>query len=163
MAARRSNSESAGKHHDGRQHWRIPPCRAILAGRGFTRMGTNKALPPIEAVRLIETLLQTLRPLFREAVIVAKVLASYAVLGVPVWCDRIPERGTPGGIYGAVFHSASLQIFCVPCDMPVSNPSVIAIMRDVVSGYDLAVQRTADACQPLRAVYSKSCFPTWKR
>jgi molybdopterin-guanine dinucleotide biosynthesis protein A len=132
---------------------------AILAGGGSTRMGTNKAVLPFGGVRVIETLLQALCPLFLEIAIVANEPAPYADLGVPVWPDRIPGKGALGGIYTAVFQSASPQTFCIACDMPFANPAVIAFLRDTAPGFDAVVPRTADGYQPLHAVYGKTCLP----
>jgi len=131
----------------------------VLAGGRSTRMGRNKALLPWAGTRLIERLLITLRPLFRDVAIVANEAAPYADLGVPIWPDRLPGKGALGGIYTAVFHSTSPQTFCLACDMPFPNPAVIAYLREVAPGYDVVVPRTADGYQPLHAVYSRTCLP----
>ena len=122
-------------------------------------MGTNKALLEFGGARLIERLVRTTRPLFREIAIIANDPETYAYLGIPIWPDRIPGKGSLGGIYTAVYHSTFPQIFCIACDMPFPNPTVIAYLRDLASGYDVVVPRTADGYQPLHAVYSKSCLP----
>ncbi|MBI1999904.1 MAG: molybdenum cofactor guanylyltransferase [candidate division NC10 bacterium] len=132
---------------------------AILAGGRSTRMGTNKALLPFDGVRIIDGLLRKLRPLFPEVLVIANDRDVYADLGVPVFPDRIPEKGSLGGIYTAVFHSTFPQTFCIACDMPLANPAVIAYLRDRASGYDVVVPRTADGYQPLHAVYGKACLP----
>ena len=130
-----------------------------LAGGRSGRMGANKALLEFGGVRIIERLLRTIRPLSPEIVIVANDPDTYADLGVPVWPDRIPEKGALGGIYTAVFHSTFPQTFCIACDMPFPNRAVIAYLRDLAFGYDVVVPRTADGYQPLHAVYSKTCLP----
>jgi len=132
---------------------------AILAGGRSTRMGTNKALLEFGGERIIERLLHTIRALFPEIMIVANDPDTYAYLGVPIWPDRIPEKGALGGIYTAVFHGASPQTFCIACDMPFANPAVVAYLRDMAPGYDVVVPRTLDGYQPLHAVYSKTCLP----
>ena len=131
----------------------------VLAGGRSTRMGTNKALLEFGGARLIERLVRTTRPLFREIAIIANDPETYAYLGIPIWPDRIPGKGSLGGIYTAVYHSTFPQIFCMACDMPFPNSTVIAYLRDLASGYDVVVPRTADGYQPLHAVYSKSCLP----
>ncbi len=131
----------------------------VLAGGRSTRMGTNKALLEFGGARLIERLIRTTRPLFREIAIIANDPETYAYLGVPIWPDRIPGKGSLGGIYTAVHHCTFPQIFCIACDMPFPNPTVIAYLRDLASGYDVVVPRTADGYQPLHAVYSKTCLP----
>ncbi len=132
---------------------------AILAGGRSTRMGANKALLHFGGVRIIEGLLRKIRPLFPEILAIANDRDAYADLGVPIWPDRIPEQGSLGGIYTAVFHSTFPQTFCIACDMPLANPAVIAYLRDGAAGYDVVVPRTADGYQPLHAVYSKTCLP----
>jgi molybdenum cofactor guanylyltransferase len=131
----------------------------VLAGGRSTRMGTNKALLEFDGIRLIERLVRTIRPLFREIAIVANDPETYAYLGVPIWADRIPGKGSLGGIYTAVYHSTFPQTFCIACDMPFPNPTVIAYLRDLASGYDVVVPRTADGYQPLHAFYSQTCLP----
>lgn len=132
---------------------------AILAGGRSTRMGINKALLTLGGVRLIEGLLDAIRSLFREVMIIAGDPDTYAYLGVPVFPDRLPEKGSLGGIYTAVFHGAFPHTFCIACDMPFPSRAVIAYLRDAAPGYDVVVPRTAEGYQPLHAVYGKGCLP----
>jgi molybdopterin-guanine dinucleotide biosynthesis protein A len=122
-------------------------------------MGTNKALLEFGGVRIIQGLLAKIRPLFPEILIIANEQALYADLGVPVIPDRIPEKGSLGGIYTAVYHSAFPQAFCIACDMPLASPAMIAHLCGLAAGYDVVVPRTAEGYQPLHAVYGKTCLP----
>ncbi len=122
-------------------------------------MGTNKALLEFGGARIIDGLLSKIRPLFPETLIIANERDAYADLGVPVVPDRIPGKGSLGGIYTAVSHSAFPQAFCIACDMPLASPAVIAHLRDLAPGYDVVVPRTAEGYQPLHAVYGKNCLP----
>jgi molybdopterin-guanine dinucleotide biosynthesis protein A len=131
----------------------------VLAGGHSTRMGTNKALLEFDGVRLIERLIRTIRPLFREIAIVTNDPVPYADLDVPIWPDRIQGKGALGGIYTAVYHSTFPQTFCIACDMPFPNSTLITFLRDCSPGYDVVVPRTADGYQPLHAVYGKTCLP----
>ncbi len=131
---------------------------AVLAGGRSTRMGTNKALIEFGGMRIIEHLIRTIRPLFREIAIIANDPESYADLDVPVWPDRLPGKGALGGIYTALLQSASPYTFCIACDMPFPNRAVIAYLRDLATGYDVVVPQTPDGYQPLHAVYSKNCL-----
>ncbi len=132
---------------------------AILAGGRSLRMGTNKALLTLGGTRLIQVLVDAIRPLFAELMIVANDPDTYADLGLSVFPDRIPEKGSLGGIYTAVFHSASPRTFCIACDMPFPNRAVIAYLCQAAAGYDVVVPRTADGYQPLHAIYGKACLP----
>jgi molybdopterin-guanine dinucleotide biosynthesis protein A len=122
-------------------------------------MGANKALLEFGGIRIIEGLLAKLHPLFPEILIIANERDVYAELGVPVLPDRIPGKGSLGGIYTAVYHGAFPQAFCIACDMPLASPAVIACLRDLAPGYDVVVPRTAEGYQPLHAVYGKRCLP----
>lgn len=122
-------------------------------------MGTNKALLEFGGMRIIEGLLRKMRPLFPEILIIANERDAYADLGVPVLPDRIPEKGSLGGIYTAVVHGVFPQAFCIACDMPLASPAVIAHLRDLAPGYDVVVPRTSEGYQPLHAVYGKTCLP----
>jgi molybdopterin-guanine dinucleotide biosynthesis protein A len=121
-------------------------------------MGTNKALLEFGGVRIIDGLLSKIRPLFPETLIIANEQDPYADLGVPVIPDRIPGKGSLGGIYTALVHGAFPQAFCIACDMPLASPAVIAYLRDLAPGYEVVVPRTAEGYQPLHAVYAKSCL-----
>jgi molybdopterin-guanine dinucleotide biosynthesis protein A len=132
---------------------------AILAGGRSTRMGSNKALLQFGRTRFIDRLLDTIRPLFHEVLIIANDPDTYAHLGVSVWPDRIPDSGSLGGIYTAVHHSTSPHTFCIACDMPFPNQAVITHLRDLSPRFDIVVPRTQDGYQPLHAVYGKACLP----
>ena len=122
-------------------------------------MGSDKGLLRIGHRRLIEVVLETIRPLFPETVIVANETTAYQGLGVPVVPDRVPDKGPLGGIHAALCSSRFPYTFCIACDMPFPNPAVIAYLRDGASGYDVVVPRTSDGYQPLHAVYGKACLP----
>ncbi len=78
---------------------------------------------------------------------------------MPIWPDRISDTEALGGIYTAVFHSASSQTFCIAYDMPFPNRAVITYLRDLALGYDAVVPQTSDGYQPPHAVYSKTGLP----
>jgi molybdopterin-guanine dinucleotide biosynthesis protein A len=132
---------------------------AILAGGKSTRMGTNKALLSFGGRSILEGLLGKMRPLFPEMLLIANDPAPYRHLGLPVYPDRIPEKGSLGGIYTALHHSAFHRTFCIACDMPLADPRVIGLLCDLAPDYDVVVPRTPEGYQPLHAVYSRSCLP----
>jgi molybdopterin-guanine dinucleotide biosynthesis protein A len=131
---------------------------AVLAGGDSTRMGINKALLPFGGVRMIEGIIQKIRPLFAEIHIVANEPNPYAYLGLPIVPDQVRGKGPLGGIYSALLYSRSPQTFCVACDMPLVNPAVVAYLRDAAVGYDVVVPKMPDGYQPLHAIYGKACL-----
>ncbi len=132
---------------------------AILAGGLCRRMGRNKALLPFGGRRIIDGLLDKLRGLFSEVLVVVSDPAPYADLAARTIRDRLPGKGPLGGIYTAVSSSAFPYTFCIACDMPLANPALIAYLCEQAAGYDAVVPRTPDGYQPLHAVYGKGCLP----
>ena len=131
---------------------------AVLAGGRSRRMGSDKGLLRIGPRRLIEVVLETIRPLFPETVIVADETAAYQGLGVPVVPDRIPGKGPLGGIHAALCSSRFPYTFCIACDMPLVNPAVVAHLCALGPGYDAVVPEWEAGYEPLHALYGQSCL-----
>ena len=131
---------------------------AVLAGGRSQRMGSDKGLLPFGGRRLIQVVLDTLRPLFSEVVIVANDPVTYGGFGVPVVPDRIPGKGPLGGIHAALSATPSPHAFCVACDMPFVSPTVVNHLCALAPGYDAVVPHLDAGCEPLHAVYGRSCL-----
>lgn len=131
---------------------------AILAGGDSFRMGCEKAFIELEGKSLIRRTLDTLAPLFPRLMIISNRVGRYDSLGVPVYPDRVPDKGPLGGIYTALSRSAD-PVFVVACDMPFLNPDLIRYLLDRFKGHDAALFRSPDGSHPLHAVYSPSILP----
>ena len=136
---------------------------AVLAGGRSRRMGSDKGLLRIGSRRLIDVVLETIRRLFPEVLVVANDPTAYEGLGVPIVPDRIPEIGPLGGIHAALCASHAPHTFCVACDMPLVNPAVVAHLCRLAPGYDAIVPEWDAGCEPLHAVYAQSCLPHVER
>jgi molybdopterin-guanine dinucleotide biosynthesis protein A len=126
-------------------------------------MGSDKGLLPFGGRRLIEVVLDAIGPLFPEILIVANDPTAYAGFGVRVVPDRIPGRGPLGGIHAALCSNRSPHTFCFACDMPFLNPAVIVHLSALAPGYDAVVPRSDAGCEPLHAIYGRSCLPHVER
>lgn len=135
----------------------------VLAGGLSTRMGTNKALLEVGGVRLIDGAAATLRALFPEVLVIANDPAPYAGLGLPILPDLIPGKGPLGGLYTAVSAASHPHAFCLACDMPFANPTLIRYLAGLAEGHDVVVPRAAEGVQPLHAVYGKGCLEAMRR
>ena len=82
-----------------------PATIAILAGGQSRRMGTDKALLPINGQSLIERVAARCQTLDLPLIIIANQVERFAGLGLPVYPDEIPDKGSMGGIYTALVHS----------------------------------------------------------
>lgn len=137
----------------------------VLAGGKNLRLGRSKALETIGGKSLIERVVERLRPLSRQILIVT----SQEGLDLPVTdkeeilTDFYPGKGPLGGIYTGLAASRSLCNVVVACDMPFLNTELLRYMIDLSHDFDAVVPRlAAGMLEPLHAVYSKGCLKSIK-
>jgi molybdopterin-guanine dinucleotide biosynthesis protein A len=97
-----------------------------------------------------------------ETILIVNRPDDYAHLGLPMFSDMIPDKGSLGGIYSAIHHSRSDSALVLACDMPLVNPPLLRYMiglRGEEGGpYDVIVPRVEGHSQGLQAIYSRSCL-----
>ena len=130
----------------------------ILAGGKSIRMGQDKAFIEVNGIPIILRVFAVLDRLFRQTIIVANEKEPYAALNIPVYSDLVPGQGALGGLYTGLVYSAFPYSFCVACDMPFLNQTLIEYLLTKTEHYDAVVPRTSDGLQPLHAIYSKKCL-----
>lgn len=136
---------------------------AINAGGKSSRMGTDKSFVPVLGKPMIEHVLDRVRGLGQdETIVITNRLEDYAHLGLPLFSDVLPDKGSLGGIYSAVAHSQHEYTLVVACDMPFLNPDLlrhmIALIGEPGGPYDVIVPRVDEHPQGLHAIYSKGCL-----
>jgi len=134
----------------------------ILAGGRNSRIGQNKAFLEIGGKMIIERTIEIYKKIFDEILIITNTPEDYQYLGLKVYTDLIPNRGSLGGIYTGLHYSKSDYAFFAACDMPFLNERVI---RHIIKGardYDIIVPYYKHRLHPLHAVYSKRCLPIFK-
>jgi molybdopterin-guanine dinucleotide biosynthesis protein A len=132
----------------------------ILAGGRNTRIGKEKALLRLEGGQpLIVRIIEILKPLFREMLLIANRREAYRDCGLPVVEDLVKRKGPLGGIFTGLTHSTSEYNFVMGCDMPFVEPRLIAYMMETAIGSDVVIPEIGGEVEPLFAVYSKSCIP----
>jgi molybdopterin-guanine dinucleotide biosynthesis protein A len=130
----------------------------ILSGGRSIRMGENKAFLEIEGTPIINRIHNVFKRLFEEIIIVTDQKELFRNVDAKICSDLIPNRGALGGLYTGLFFSSFLYSFCVACDMPFLNESVIKYLIQSIGAFDVIVPRTKDGLQPLHAIYSKNCL-----
>ena len=131
---------------------------AILSGGASRRMGVNKSLAELAGKPLILHTLERVRQVNAPLLLITNSPAEYLRFGVPMVGDVHPGKGSLGGIYSALVHSATPYVLCVACDMPFINPSLIHYLLSLRTGFDAVVPVIDDQPQGLHAVYHRRCI-----
>lgn len=131
----------------------------VLAGGASTRMGQDKAHLPWGDRTLVEHIIETLRPVTDEIIVVAKDAAPLSHLRARVVEDLVLGAHALGGLYTGLTLAAHERCFVCACDTPFMNPSLIQYLVEQADGWDLVIPRTREGLQPLHAVYRKSVLP----
>jgi len=137
---------------------------AVLAGGASQRMGQNKALLPLGGQPMIARVIQRVRPLADETIVIANSLDDYGFLGVRVESDRYPGVGPLAGLHAALEAARADLVVLLACDMPFINVALLRYLLSYVVDADAVVPRVAGREEPLHAVYRRAaCLPPVER
>ena len=137
----------------------------VLAGGKNLRLGRIKALETIGGKKLIERVVERLRPLASQILIVtSREQSELLVTGkAEILVDIYPGKGPLGGIYTGLLASQSSYSIVVACDMPFLNIELLRYMIELSRDFDAVVPRLGEGkVEPLHAIYSKSCLGNMK-
>lgn len=132
----------------------------IVAGGKSTRLGRTKALEIIDGKSLIKRIVERLKPLTSQILIVTSPEQSgLSIVGKPeILVDLFPGKGPLGGLYTGLLASRSPRSVVVACDMPFLNQDLLSYMVQISASFDLVLPRLNNMVEPLHAVYSKDCL-----
>jgi molybdopterin-guanine dinucleotide biosynthesis protein A len=133
----------------------------ILAGGKNLRLGRDKTLEIIGGKSLIERVLERLKPLTNQIIIVTstKPFNLPFAFKIKTTMDAYPGKGPLGGIYSGLLASQSTYNIIVACDMPFLNTRLLRYMLELSSNFDAVIPRLEESMiEPLHAVYSRSCL-----
>jgi molybdopterin-guanine dinucleotide biosynthesis protein A len=131
----------------------------IQAGGKSTRMGGQpKALLELGGRRIIDRVVEVVRAVTDETLIVTNTPELYASLGLPMVPDVFPDHGSLGGIYSGLKAAASAAAFTVACDMPFLVPAVARLVTSRAGEADVVIPRVGTQLETLHACYGKSCL-----
>jgi molybdenum cofactor guanylyltransferase len=129
----------------------------ILAGGQSRRMGRDKALIDFQGQPIIIHVINTLRALTNDIVIVSNRSELYEPLGARVVADYDPPCGPLGGIAAGLKAVDSELAIVVACDMPFLNVALLRWLIDQAACYDAVVPQTGAEYEPLHAIYRRTC------
>lgn len=153
-------------HQTGSDH--PPLSAAVLAGGKSERMGRDKAFLRLEpgGLMLLEIVLDRLRGVADDVLIVANDAQRHEGFGARVVPDALPGFGTLSGIHAALSAAAHEHCLIVACDMPLLSPAVLEYMAAQPRDYDVLIPQTPGVSrqgnsgqiyQTLHAIYSRQC------
>jgi molybdopterin-guanine dinucleotide biosynthesis protein A len=130
----------------------------ILAGGQSRRMGRDKALIDYQGRPIIAHVIDTLRAVSDDLVVVSNRSELYGSFGARVVPDYDPPCGPLGGIAVGLQAARHPLTVVVACDMPFLNVLLLRRLIDLADGYDAVVPQTGDEFEPLHAVYRRDCY-----
>lgn len=134
----------------------------VLVGGGSRRMGRNKALEVLEGRTLLQRVLDAVRPLATEILIVAARGQDTRWLpaadDIQSIVDAFPQKGPLVGVCTGLLAARSAYCIAVACDMPFLSTGLLRRMMEVAPGYDAVVPRADGRAQALHAVYARTCL-----
>jgi len=131
----------------------------IQAGGKSTRMGGRaKALMELGGRRIIDRVVDVMRAVTDDLLIVTNTSEVYASLGLPMIADVFPDHGSLGGIFSGLRAASRDSIFTVACDMPFLMPDVARLVTDRAALADVIVPVVGGRYETLHACYAKSCL-----
>lgn len=133
----------------------------VLAGGKNRRLGRSKALEAIGGKSLIERVVERLKSLTSQIIIVTsrEQLDLPVARDVEILVDIYPGKGPLGGIYTGLLASRSSHNFVVACDMPFLNTRLLRYMIELSNDFHVVIPRLGEGkIEPLHAIYSKGCL-----
>ena len=105
----------------------MPLTGVVLAGGKSRRLGRNKLVEPFEGAPLIARVIERLRPVCGEIVVVGAEPGAADALPLPddarTAFDLYPDKGSLGGIYSGLAKATNRWSLVVAGDMPSSTPA----------------------------------------
>jgi molybdopterin-guanine dinucleotide biosynthesis protein A len=131
----------------------------IQAGGKSARMGGQpKALLELGGRRIIDRVVDVVRAVVDDLLIVTNTPELYAGLGLPMVADVFPDHGSLGGIYSGLKAAPGEAAFTVACDMPFLLPEVARLVTSRADRADVVLPRVGGQFETLHACYAKSCL-----
>jgi molybdopterin-guanine dinucleotide biosynthesis protein A len=121
--------------------------------------GSPKALIPFGARPLVQQIVETIRSVLPDCLLVTNSPELYGFLGVRMVADAVPGGGSLGGIYSGLAAAPGAAAFCVACDMPFLSAGLIRHLAERAGEADVVIPEAAGELQTLHAVYGKACLP----
>jgi molybdopterin-guanine dinucleotide biosynthesis protein A len=126
----------------------------VLAGGQSRRMGRDKALLDVGGVPMIRRVLDALRSVCVDVIIVTKMPETYHDFGARVVADEHPQQAPLAGLCTGLGAAATPWVFAAACDLPMLSAAAVRHLAALAPGYDAVVPYVEGRWHPLHAVYA---------
>lgn len=127
----------------------------ILAGGKSSRMGLNKSFLKLGNQTIIERIVNLMKSIFTEVIIITNTPEEYKFLNLPIFEDIYKWKGPLAGIHSALNNTKSDKIFVISCDVPLMNKKMIEYIIEYKTNKPIVFCNAAGFHQPLIGIYSK--------
>lgn len=134
----------------------------ILAGGKSSRMGTDKGLLMLKDKKIVEHVIENLKPCVDRIFIVSS-NELYEQFNLPMVPDLMMGKGPAVGIYSALEHSTVNQNFVISCDTPFIGADHIFRILMLAKDHEICIPELNGLWEPMVGVYSKSICEKWKQ
>lgn len=135
----------------------------VLTGGRSARMGTNKALLPLQGKTVVEHIAGEMAAVVPQVVLVG-LLPQKIRLPWPSIPDVQPGRGPVGGLVTALQHLQTEWLLVCACDMPGVTRQLFAALVNQASHSSAQCILAADnRVHPLCAVYHRSTLAVFRQ
>jgi molybdopterin-guanine dinucleotide biosynthesis protein A len=131
----------------------------VQAGGKSTRMGGQpKALMELGGRRIIDRVVEVVRVVSDDLLVVTNTPELYDSLELPMVADVFPDHGSLGGIYSGLLAAPGDVAFTVACDMPFLLPEIARLVIDRAPEADVVLPSSSGRLETLHACYAKTCL-----
>ncbi len=127
----------------------------ILSGGKSSRMGENKSFLKIGNKTIIELILELMKSIFTNVIIITNTLDEYKFLDVSLYEDIYKWKGPLAGIHSGLTHSKTEKNFVISCDTPLMTKEMVEYILNFKTEKPISFCEAAGYHQPLVGVYKK--------
>jgi len=129
----------------------------ILAGGESSRMGTNKALLQYRGLTFIQQIINTMRPLVDQVIIIGRP-EEYREFDIKCIDDIFPDSGPVAGIHTGLESSSTTYNLVLSCDIPLITEQILKeLIENIDESNDVVMVESNGQPHPLIAIYHKQC------
>ena len=137
---------------------------AVMAGGQSTRYGSPKALATVGGRRVVDRVIDALRPVTDDLIAIANDDGLGTSIGLPWRPDRVAGMGPLGGLDTALAWAQERSmdgILACACDMPFLSAGLLECILENAVHADAVMPESAGprGVEPLVAWYSVACLP----